>query len=96
MIYANKKYKKIKINYFHLLFGILNICCIFEYQNETIMKKSILLKGQIVSTIYKGYEESAEVLSVNKQQGYISVLLNIFTDEKAIKHTVDISEIILN
>lgn len=38
MIYANKKYKKIKINYFHLLFGILNICCIFEYQNEKIMK----------------------------------------------------------
>lgn len=51
-------------------------------------------KGQIVNVNYKGVEEFAEVLNVNKYVGYTRVLTAVLTDNGRVKNTFDLSDIL--
>ena len=61
---------------------------------KRIMTKAEIKKGQIVNVIYNGIEEFAEVLNVYHYENYSSILTNVLTDTKKVKHTFDLPEIL--
>jgi len=58
------------------------------------MKNLKIKKGQIVSVIYKGVEEFAEILNVSKYDGYSRVLTAVLTDNGRVKNTFDLIDIL--